>query len=84
MINLSHQKSNVTQLMLFFTLLFSFVAPLSAQQQNRQNPDGEWRYQSGDAWGTRYSPVDQINADNFGDLDFDNFRRFQTYCYKKW
>lgn len=37
--------------------------------QERQNPYGEWRYQSADAWGTRYSPVDQINAGNFGDLE---------------
>ncbi|SVB99752.1 uncharacterized protein METZ01_LOCUS252606, partial [marine metagenome] len=40
-----------------------------AQDQSRQNPYGEWRYQSADAWGTRYSPVDQINAENFGDLE---------------
>ena len=43
-----------------------FAVPLMAQ--NRDMPEGEWRYQSGDAWGTRSSPLDQINADNFGDL----------------
>ena len=35
----------------------------------RGNPPGEWRYQSGDAWGTRYSPLTQINASNFEQLE---------------
>ena len=43
------------------------AAPLAAQ--NRDMPEGEWRYQSGDAWGTRSSPLNQINAENFGDLE---------------
>ena len=37
--------------------------------QERGSPDGEWRYQSGDASGTRYSPLDQIDATNFEDLE---------------
>ncbi len=43
--------------------------PAHGTAQDRQNPYGEWRYQSADAWGTRYSPVDQIDASNFGDLE---------------
>ncbi|RLA23523.1 MAG: pyrroloquinoline quinone-dependent dehydrogenase, partial [Gammaproteobacteria bacterium] len=31
--------------------------------------DGEWHFLGGDSAHTRYSPVDQINADNFGDLE---------------
>ena len=34
----------------------------------RGNAPGEWRYWGGDAWSTRYSPLDQINATNFGTL----------------
>jgi quinoprotein glucose dehydrogenase len=34
----------------------------------RGNPVGEWRYWGGDAWSTRYAPLDQINATNFNDL----------------
>lgn len=40
---------------------------------------GEWRYWGGDEASTRYSPLDQIDADNFGDLEIawrwkaDNF-----------
>jgi quinoprotein glucose dehydrogenase len=41
--------------------------------------NGEWRYLGGDAGHTRSSPLDQINGDNFGDLEIawtwrgDNF-----------
>lgn len=31
--------------------------------------DGQWRYLGGDSAHTRYSPADQINADNFEDLE---------------
>src|SRR5947207_1937873 len=34
----------------------------------RGNPVGEWRYWGADAWSTRYSPLDQINASNFDKL----------------
>ena len=32
----------------------------------RGNAPGEWRYWGADAWSTRYSPLDQINATGFG------------------
>ena len=31
----------------------------------RGNKPGEWRYWGADAWSTRYSALDQINANNF-------------------
>src|SRR6476620_4251812 len=34
----------------------------------RGNKPGEWRYWGGDAWSTRYSALDQINASNFDSL----------------
>ncbi len=34
----------------------------------RGNKPGEWRYWGGDAWSTRYSPLEQIDASNFKDL----------------
>jgi len=34
----------------------------------RGNKPGEWRYWGGDAWSTRYSALDQINASNFNSL----------------
>jgi quinoprotein glucose dehydrogenase len=56
--------------------------------QDRMNPDGEWRYQSADAWGTRYSPANQINASNFNDLEVawiwraDNFGPVEELQHK--
>ena len=50
--------------------LFSSVAfALPVQAQDRGTPFGEWRYWGADSWSTRYSPIDQIDADNFGDLE---------------
>ncbi|MCY4119935.1 MAG: pyrroloquinoline quinone-dependent dehydrogenase, partial [Acidobacteria bacterium] len=34
-----------------------------------QTDNGEWRSYGGDIANTRYSPLDQINADNFNDLE---------------
>ena len=34
----------------------------------RGNKPGEWRYWGGDAWSSRYSSLDQINASNFSSL----------------
>ena len=48
-------------------LVMSMAGGFSAQE--RTSPPGEWRYQSGDAWGTRFSPADQINASNFDKLE---------------
>jgi len=37
--------------------------------QERDTPVGEWRQWGGDLGSTRYSPLDQINAENFEDLE---------------
>lgn len=50
-------------------LVIAFVStsvPLLAQNGT---DNGEWRSYGGDIANTRYSPLDQINADNFGDLE---------------
>ncbi|HXV59606.1 MAG TPA: PQQ-binding-like beta-propeller repeat protein, partial [Vicinamibacteria bacterium] len=41
---------------------------ISAEAQGPGVQDGQWTYLGGDAWHTRYTPADQINASNFGDL----------------
>ena len=51
------------------TLIGVLAAAPSAYAQDRGTPYGEWRYWGADAWSTRYSPLDQINADNFDDLE---------------
>jgi len=40
-----------------------------AAAQNNGNPEGEWRYWGADMSSTRYSPLEQINADNFENLE---------------
>ena len=70
---------------LALTLAALLLVPLAAVAQERGTPDGEWWYQSGDAWGTRYSPLTQIDADNFEDLEVawvwrgDNFSPHPYY-----
>jgi len=39
--------------------------PQSASQPSTKN--GEWPYYTADVRGTKYSPLDQINASNFKD-----------------
>ncbi len=46
----------------------SAVQGAQGTQLVRGNKPGEWRYWGGDAWSTRYSALDQINASNFNSL----------------
>ena len=62
--------------LLLVSLLLLAVSRVSdAQQQGtdrarlvRGNAHGEWRYWGADAWSSRYSPLDQIDARNFDSL----------------
>jgi glucose dehydrogenase len=59
-----------------------------AGAQEPYNPAGEWRYWGGGPWTTRYSPLDEINADNFEDLEVawlwrgDNFGSRPDYVIR--
>ena len=44
------------------------LAPLSARGQGPGTEDGLWTYLGGDAWHTRYTPADEITAENFDEL----------------
>ena len=46
----------------------SAVQGAQGTQLVRGNKPGEWRYWGGDAWSSRYSALDQINASNFSSL----------------
>ena len=48
-------------------LLALWTAPVEAQYGAPKN--GEWPTYGGDLGSTKYSPLDQINKDNFGDLE---------------
>src|SRR5580658_1112667 len=47
-------------------LLFGVVIPISAQSGAK---NGEWNTYGGDLGNTHYSPLDQINAENFSKLE---------------
>jgi quinoprotein glucose dehydrogenase len=46
----------------------SFMAT-TAQADQPSTANGEWPHYTGDILGSRYSPLDQINADNFEELE---------------
>ncbi len=52
-----------------FTAVTKGTASTQPTNLVRGNPPGEWRYWGADAWSTRYSPLDQINASNFESLE---------------
>ena len=45
------------------------LAPSAATAQGPGTADGQWTYLGGDAWHTRYTPADEITAENFNDLE---------------
>ena len=48
---------------------WALSAPESAVAQGPGIEGGQWTYLGGDAWHTRYTPVDQIDASNFEELE---------------
>ncbi len=45
-----------------------FCLPMTSTAQGPGIEGGHWTFLGGDAWHTRYTTADQINASNFGDL----------------
>jgi quinoprotein glucose dehydrogenase len=52
-----------------FRLTTIALIALSVSAQTRSNKDGEWPSYAADLAGTRYRPLDQINASNFSKLE---------------
>ena len=83
--DLTRLRRRTLGLCCMLALALVMVVPALPGAQERGNPAGEWRYQSGDAWGTRYSSLDQIDASNFEDLEVqwvwrgDNFSPHPLY-----
>ncbi len=50
-------------------LLWLAASVPALSQQYRGTEDGQWRYWGGDEKSTRYSPLDQIKAENVADLE---------------
>ena len=59
-----YSRNNVS--LLLFSVLFCAAVSLSAQTVI---PDTEWRTYGGNLASTRYSSLDLISAQNFGDLE---------------
>lgn len=53
----------------FSTVGLVFIANGLSAQTLPSTAHGEWPHYTGDLKGTRYSPLDQIDAENFNDLE---------------
>ena len=51
------------------TLGLLLTVPADVVAQGPGTEGGQWTYLGGDAWHTRYTPADQIDASNFKDLE---------------
>ena len=63
----SRHPSPMHWVILTFGLVLAM--PTTSLAQGPGTEDGQWTYLGGDAWHTRYTTADQINASNFGDLE---------------
>ena len=54
---------------LVLALACGLAAPGSAMAQGPGTGDGQWTYLGGDAWHTRYTPLEQIDLSNFEELE---------------
>src|SRR5207342_2551305 len=50
-------------------LLLWSTSPATGQAQTYGTQNGEWQTYGGDLKSTRYSPLDQINANNFNQIE---------------
>ena len=64
-------RSRLSSPVRWLALAFGAVLalPLAGVAQGPGTEDGQWTYLGGDAWHTRYTTADQINASNFEDLE---------------
>lgn len=65
----SHRISLKFSQLVAFICLNSLGFSLSVAFAQQPHPVGEWHAYGADKAGTKYSPLDQINRDNFGDLE---------------
>src|SRR5438128_787660 len=69
----------------FVVVLLGLTIVVSSQTGQPSTANGEWPSYNADLRGTRYSPLDQINASNFNKLEIawlfktDNLRPFPEY-----
>ena len=61
------RDSGLVRLALSLVIALSWGASVGSAQSGAA--DGQWRTYGGDLGSTRYAPLDQIDGDNFGDLE---------------
>ena len=84
---MSRTLSRIVPACLLLALALALTAPrIAGQASGQPSPsNGEWPHYTADVKGTRYSPLDQINAANFGKLEVawrfktDNFGPFPEF-----
>jgi glucose dehydrogenase len=84
------QATSVRQALGAALLAGALLAPSGGQlaAQERGTPFGEWRYWGADLWSTRFSPVGEVHAGNFEDLEVawiwrgDNFGPSVDYAMR--
>ena len=84
---MSSTLSRIVPACLLLALALALTAPrIAGQASGQPSPSkGEWPHYTADVKGTRYSPLDQINAANFGKLEVawrfktDNFGTFPEF-----
>ena len=70
MMNVQRRNFRIQTLILNLVALVMLMTTAATHAQRLPGTEnGEWRYLGGDAGHTRYSPLDQINAGNFGELE---------------
>ena len=62
-------KLNFKKSVLALTMMATGLVSSGASAEVMDTSNGEWPHYTGDVKGSRYSPLDQINADNFEDLE---------------
>src|SRR5437870_13563388 len=76
---------SLSALVSFVVVLLALTAVVSSQTGQPSTANGEWPTYNADLRGTRYSPLDQINASNFNKLEIawrfktDNLGPFPEY-----
>src|SRR6056300_255962 len=62
-------KLNYKKSVMALTMLATGLTSIFANADEPGTANGEWHHYTGDIKGSRYSSLDQINADNFEDLE---------------
>ena len=84
----AHRAARLAGLAVGLSSVLGILATITPIVAQGTAPKGEWRYIGGDAWHTRYLPLDQIDSSNFDNLQVawvwrgDNFGPAVDYVFR--